>query len=137
MDMLLPSVEFKTISSSSKTIARAGKFITPAGEKTVNTVSAIDTVRINHNWFFAHVSTNETVSERLVGLGFFRRFDYVIFDFVNKRFTCRRKFGKRVFTRFYIFFLTSRSTPGDLPSANLVARKNILRSPRRILHDWW
>jgi hypothetical protein len=84
-DMLLPSAEFKTIGSSSHTIVRPGKFITPAGEKVVNNVSAIDTVRINHNWFFAEVSTNETVSERLIGLDFFRRFDSVIFDFVNHR----------------------------------------------------
>jgi hypothetical protein len=84
-DMLLPSVEFKTICSPSNTIVRPGKIITPAGVKVVNNVSEIDTVRINHNWFFAEISTNETVSERLIGLAFFRRFDYVIFDFVDER----------------------------------------------------
>ena len=83
-DMLLPDAEFETISPSN-IIVRRGKFMTPAGEKVVKNASVIDTVRINHNWFFAEISTNETVSERLIGLGFFRRFDYVIFDFVNER----------------------------------------------------
>jgi hypothetical protein len=84
-DMILPSGDFKKACPSSKTFARVGKFMTPAGENIVDNISTIDTVKINHNWFVAEISTNKTVSERLIGLAFFRRFDYVIFDFVNER----------------------------------------------------
>lgn len=84
-DMLLPGGDFKSIPPSSKTFTRSGKFNTPAGEKIVKNISVIDTVRINQNWFVAMISSNDLVAERLLGLAFFRRFNYVIIDFPNKR----------------------------------------------------
>lgn len=82
--MLVPMNELKSIISSDRIFTTEGKFTTPAGESNVNNLSAIDTVEINQNWFFAFVSSNDLVKERLIGLKFFRRFEYVIFDFVNK-----------------------------------------------------
>ncbi len=84
-DLLLPPTEFNKISTSHKTYLTSSKFKTPAGENIVNCVSFIDTVKMNHNWFFVIVSSNEKVKERLLGLQFFRRFDFVIFDFINKK----------------------------------------------------
>ncbi|MDQ2720567.1 MAG: retropepsin-like domain-containing protein [Bacteroidota bacterium] len=83
--MLMPLKEFNNIRSSTKALMRLGRFDTPAGENIVNDVSILDTVSINHNWFFTPVSSNERAKERLIGLDFFRRFDYVIFDFINKQ----------------------------------------------------
>ncbi len=84
-DMLMPLGEFKSISKSNKTFVNLSRFSTPASENVVNNLSVFDTVNISHNWFITIVSSNETVKERLIGLAFFRRFDYVIFDFINKR----------------------------------------------------
>src|SRR5436190_8022799 len=89
-DMLLPGRDLDNTRSTKKFVW-SGKFKTPAGERNVSNVSFLDTVRINRNWFFAEISTNETVSERLIGLAFFRRFDFVIFDFVSERIYVPRK----------------------------------------------
>lgn len=83
--MLLPVSEFRNISQSKKVFFDLEKFTTPVSENVVNSLSFLDTVHINHNWFFTIVSSNETVKEKLIGLTFFRRFDYVIFDFIDKR----------------------------------------------------
>lgn len=83
-DMLMPLSEFNTISSSNKILINLRRFATPSSEHIVNHLSILDTVHIDHNWFSAIVSANETVKERLIGLAFFNRFNYVIFDFINK-----------------------------------------------------
>lgn len=84
-DMLLPLSEFKAINESDKIFIDSARFSTPASENIVKNLSAFDTVKINENWFFTMTSSNEMVKERLIGLKFFRKFDYVIFDFINKR----------------------------------------------------
>jgi predicted aspartyl protease len=83
--MFMPLRDFNNIGSSHKTLIDLRRFNTPAGENIVNSVSIFDTVNINHDWFITIVSSNERVKERLIGLQFFRRFDYTIFDFINKR----------------------------------------------------
>jgi predicted aspartyl protease len=82
--MLLPPGDFKPISSPAKTFVTPSRFNTPASRNIVNNLSVVDTVNINHNWFATVVSSNEAVKERLIGLAFFKRFDYIIFDFINK-----------------------------------------------------
>ena len=82
--MLMPLVEFDKISASSSVFSRPGRFGTPAGENIVNNFSIMDTVKINHSWFSTLVTSSKTVKERLIGLDFFKRFDYVLFDFKNK-----------------------------------------------------
>jgi predicted aspartyl protease len=83
--MLMPLTEFNKISSTNKIFTNPGTFATPASENSVNNLSISDTVNIDHNWFFTIVSSNETAKERLIGLDFFKRFDYVLFDFINKQ----------------------------------------------------
>ncbi len=90
-DMLMPINEFKSIRKSSKIFDLPSRFNTPAHQNFVNTLSFFDTVNINHNFFNTLVSTNEKVNERLIGLSFFIRFDYVIFDFIDKRIYIRKK----------------------------------------------
>lgn len=84
-DMLLPLRDFESINPSKESAVNIEKFSTPASENTVNIVSIFDTVSINHNWFFTIISSNKLVSERVIGLTFFKRFDYVIFDFIHER----------------------------------------------------
>jgi hypothetical protein len=84
-DLLLPLAEFQRIGKSSKVFNQLSKFSTPASRSLVNQYAILDTVNINHNWFATIISSRETVKERLIGLLFFRRFSYVIFDFVNNR----------------------------------------------------
>jgi len=90
-EMLMPLNEFENISKSGKIFDLPNRFITPAHQNFVNTLSFFDTVNINHNFFNSFVSTNEKVNERLIGLSFFIRFDYVIFDFINKQVYIRKK----------------------------------------------
>jgi hypothetical protein len=90
-DLLLPLAEFQRIAKSSKVFNHFNKFSTPASRTLVNQYAILDTVNINHNWFATTISSHETVKERLIGLLFFRRFSYVIFDFVNKRVYIPRK----------------------------------------------
>ncbi len=84
-DFIMPREEFDKLGNRSKAVADSARFSTPGSEKIVNNLMIFDTVNINRNWFYAFVSSNETVRERLIGLQFFRRFDFVIFDFVNKQ----------------------------------------------------
>jgi hypothetical protein len=83
--LLLPVEDFNKINTANKAISGSARFSTPASWKIINSLSVFDTVNINHNWFSTIVSSGETVKERLIGLQFFRTFDYVIFDFINKR----------------------------------------------------
>jgi predicted aspartyl protease len=84
-DLLLPLNEFNKISTSNKIFLASSMFKTPASENIVKSLSFIDTVKINHNRFITIISSNEKVKERLIGLQFFKRFDFVIFDFINKK----------------------------------------------------
>lgn len=83
--MLLTLRDFKNISKKSRTYVMSGKFNTPAQQNFVNNLSVVDTIAISHNFFVTQVSSNEKVQERLIGLSFFKRFDYVRFDFINER----------------------------------------------------
>lgn len=84
-DLLVPLSEFNRVSVQNKTFLSPAMFNTPASGNFVNSLSFIDTVNINHIWLSAIVSSNEKVQERLIGLNFFRKFDFVIFDFKNKQ----------------------------------------------------
>lgn len=84
-DMLMPLEEFERVSKSGKVFQQPGRFRTPAGFSLVTQHMMLDTVNIGHNWFTAMVTSHETVKERLIGLAFFRRFAYVIFDFLHQQ----------------------------------------------------
>jgi hypothetical protein len=84
-NMLLPASDFDDISSSKKIYKNISKFNTPVSENIVNNLSVFDTIKIHHNWFLTMVSTNDKVTERLIGLDFFKKFNYVIFDFINQQ----------------------------------------------------
>jgi predicted aspartyl protease len=83
--MLLPPYDFKRVGSAAKTFVTPSRFNTPTSNHVVNNLSVVDTVRINHHWFSTVISSNEAVKERLIGLSFFKRFDYVVLDFINQR----------------------------------------------------
>lgn len=84
-DMLMPLAAFQSISQSRKVFQLPAKFSTPASRALINQYAVFDTVNIDHGWFVTMVASHETVREQLIGLAFFRRFAYVIFDFVHKR----------------------------------------------------
>ncbi|HXB42797.1 MAG TPA: hypothetical protein VNV85_02020 [Puia sp.] len=84
-EMILPLNDFNDITRTKKTSSRFTIFKTPASQNIVNSLSFFDTVMINHNWFHAMVSSNEKVKERLIGLQFLEKFDFVILDFINKK----------------------------------------------------
>jgi hypothetical protein len=90
-ELLMPLKEFNKISSQKKTFATPAKFSTPGSDNVINRLSIFDTINIHHNWFLTIVSSNETIKERLIGLPFFMRFDFVIFDFINKQIYTAKK----------------------------------------------
>lgn len=83
--LLVPPHDIKKVYSPNRIFLTPSKFSTPSSQNIVNSWSVVDTVKINNNWFFTIISTAEIVKERLIGQAFFKKFDYVIIDFINKR----------------------------------------------------
>ncbi|MBY0480760.1 MAG: hypothetical protein K2Q21_05340 [Chitinophagaceae bacterium] len=91
--MLLPLNDFNKIRESKKVFASTSQLSTPASSEIIDRLMLLDTVNINHDRFSVVVSSSESIKERLIGLLFFRRFDYVIFDFINKQIYIPKKAG--------------------------------------------
>jgi hypothetical protein len=84
--MLLPSKDFKQLTRAQKHIDKQMQdFSTPGSASEVETSSLLDTVFIPKNPYTAVISTNKLAVERLIGLGFFQQFAYVILDYRSQR----------------------------------------------------
>ncbi|HTR31667.1 MAG TPA: hypothetical protein VMH27_20485 [Puia sp.] len=90
-DIILPMEDFLAIRTANKKFSRPSEFMTPASASVVNDLYFFDTIKLNNNWFHVMVSSNEKVKERLVGVEFFDRFDFVVFDFKNSKIHISKK----------------------------------------------
>ncbi len=85
--ILLPiSAFFSLAFDSSKTYKKDLLFTTPSGKNIVQSIISRDTIFIGNNPHITIISTNELVKEKLLGLGFFTKFEFVIFDYKKKQF---------------------------------------------------
>ena len=90
-DIILPMEDYLAIRTSNKKFSRPSKFTTPASESVVNDLFFFDTVKLNNNWFHVMISSNEKVKERLIGVEFFDRFDFVVIDFKHRKIHISKK----------------------------------------------
>ncbi len=64
----MPLKEFDRLSNRNKAVTDSARFSTPGSERIVNSLTIFDTVNINHNWFFAFISSNETAKRTTIGI---------------------------------------------------------------------
>jgi hypothetical protein len=84
-DILLPEKEFEKITKGNyKTYEDSLNFSTPVHSQRTKQKVALDSISINNNIFQTSFSTNPLVNDALIGRRFFRQFEFVIFDYVNK-----------------------------------------------------
>jgi hypothetical protein len=87
--IIMPEDEFASITGThTKVFNRLGKFSTPASAVTIESHYITDSIKAGNYYFDSHfvqpVSTNEMVKEKLIGLGFFKQFGFLIIDYKNK-----------------------------------------------------
>lgn len=83
--LMMPLDEFIPFEVGNKPIyADSLRFSTPSGFKLIENRNAIDTIRINQKLYWVILDANKSVREKLVGLRFFERFEFLILDYVNR-----------------------------------------------------
>ena len=84
-EMIIPLDEFKLIEIGNKRISTDYlRFSTPSSFEDIENTTAFDTIKINRNYYLTGLTTNKLVKERLIGLLFFERFEFLILDCLNK-----------------------------------------------------
>ena len=84
-DIILPAAAFMlAISPGKKTVMEKRKFSTPAGSGIVDDRTTHDRIRAGSQYFETLVSSNKLVKEKLIGLLFFKQFEFMIIDYINK-----------------------------------------------------
>jgi len=84
--MLLPSRDFKQLTRTQPHIDKQMQyFSTPGATNELETSSTLDTVFIQKAPYTTVISTNKLAVERLIGLGFFQQFAYIILDYTGRR----------------------------------------------------
>ena len=84
--MLLPSKDFRQLTRAQSHIDKQMQnFSTPGGANELETSRFPDTVFIQKIPYTTVISTNKVAAERLIGLGFFQQFAYIILDYRGHR----------------------------------------------------
>lgn len=82
---ILPLKDFIEISNPGKTFESDISFKTPAGDHLIKSTAAHERVLLGTDSVSFLFSTNDKVAENLLGLGFFKQFEFVILDYPNKQ----------------------------------------------------
>jgi len=84
-DIILPAAAFMlAVAPGKKTAVEKRKFSTPAGSGIVDDRSARDHIQAGGQLAEVRISSNKLVKEKLIGLGFFRQFKFMVIDYLNK-----------------------------------------------------
>jgi hypothetical protein len=84
-DIFIPMKLFNIVSAGNKrTLTDSLLFSTPSSSTNVLNHSAFDSVKINKTSFPVFIESNQSNKEILIGAGFFKQFEFVIFDYINK-----------------------------------------------------
>ena len=90
--ILLPISDFIQITKENNNRYKSDlQFSTPSSKQILENTQAMDTIRIQKNMFSTIIITNKLAKEKLIGLGFFEQFEFVIFDYKNKLFYVSKK----------------------------------------------
>ena len=82
---ILPLKEFSDISNPGITFESEISFKTPAGDHLIKSITSHQKVLLGTDSVSFMFSTNEKVAENLLGLGFFKQFEFVVLDYPNKQ----------------------------------------------------
>lgn len=84
-EIFIPIKLYNIISADNKrTLADTLLFSTPGGSENVLNHLALDSVKIGKKFFPVSIASNQSDKEMLMGAGFFKQFEFVIFDYINK-----------------------------------------------------
>jgi len=84
-DLILPATSFMlAIAPGKKTFMEKRNFSTPAGSSVVDDRTTRDRVQAGQQYFETLVSSNKLVKEKLIGLLFFKQFEFMVIDYINK-----------------------------------------------------
>ncbi len=82
--ILMPLHLFNIVSLDNKrTLTDTLLFSTPGGSENVLNHLALDSVKIGKNYYPVSIASNQSDKEMLIGAGFFKQFEFVIFDYIN------------------------------------------------------
>lgn len=82
--ILIPLKLFGIVSAGNKRRhADTLLFSTPGGSENVLNLSILDSIKIGKKFFPVSIASNQRNNEMLIGAGFFRQFEFVIFDYIN------------------------------------------------------
>lgn len=83
--VIIPASLFKSVvGGKNNSYRNSMDFSTPSGTSVVDNVTAKDSIRIGQQRFMTLITTNDLVKEKLLGLGFFSQFEFVIIDYLDK-----------------------------------------------------
>ena len=82
---ILPLKDFSEIIDPGKTFESDISFKTPAGNHFIKSTTSHQKVLLGTDSVSFMFSTNDRVAEKLVGLGFFKQFEFVVLDYPNKQ----------------------------------------------------
>jgi hypothetical protein len=83
--ILIPLKLFTVVSSGNKrTRTDTLQFSTPGGSENIVNHLAMDSVKIGKKFYPVSIASNQSDKEMLIGAGFFKQFEFVIFDYVNE-----------------------------------------------------
>jgi hypothetical protein len=84
-NIILPENEFGKIASGIRSVDDDSvRFSTPANSQIINTKVIPDSIAIGNFSCITSISTTPLMSDALLGRRFFREYEFVIFDYVNK-----------------------------------------------------
>ncbi|HEY5405488.1 MAG TPA: hypothetical protein VIJ92_00310 [Ginsengibacter sp.] len=90
--ILIPLKLFTIVSlGNKKTLTDTLLFSTPGRSENVLNHLAFDSVKIGNSFFPMSISSNQSDKEMLIGARFFKQFEFVIFDYINKAVYVSRK----------------------------------------------
>jgi len=82
--ILIPLKLFGIVSAGNKRRhADTLLFSTPGGSENVLNLSILDSIKIGKKFLPVSIASNQRNNEMLIGAGFFRQFEFVIFDYIN------------------------------------------------------
>ncbi|MEO5683052.1 MAG: aspartyl protease family protein [Chitinophagaceae bacterium] len=85
-DIMMPADEFLPIKKNNSGYREdVAVFSTPGSSVKVHNLRVRDTISVGGRSFIAGIASNNVVKEKLMGLNFFRQFDFIVLDYLNSR----------------------------------------------------
>ena len=85
--LILPAEEFRLLEADNTKgiLTDSLRFSTPAGFQNIKNDFTADSIRIGGLQFLSLIATNKLVKDKLIGLDFFKHFEFVVIDYVSRK----------------------------------------------------